>query len=93
MSIKALGLYGGVFVGMLVLALFTTGTFQQGILPRLSGHGASEGAGEGAPGPAAEAGPKAPAPSVEAQNPAAPPVPVAEASPEPAAALTNAPPN
>jgi hypothetical protein len=92
MSIKALGLYGGVFVGMLVLALFTTGTFQQGILPRLSGHGASEGAGEGAPGPAAEAGPKAPAPSVEAQNPAAPPVPVAEASPEPAAALTNAPP-
>ena len=93
MSIKALGLYGGVFVGMLALALFTTGTFQQGILPRLSGHGASEGAGEGAPGPAVEAGPKAPAPSVEAQNPAAtPPVPVIEASHEPAAGTAGAPP-
>ena len=89
MSIKALGLYGGVFVGMLALALFTTGTFQQGILPRLSGHGASE----GAPGPAAETGPKAPAPSVEGQNPAAaPPVPLAEAPIEPTAGLTNAPP-
>jgi hypothetical protein len=88
MSIKMIGVYGGVFVGMLILALFTTGTFQRGILPRLSGHGASESAGEGAPGAAAEAGPKTPLPATTAQDPATtaqnpatatPPVPVAEA--------------
>ena len=91
MSIKALGVYGGGFIGMLVLALFTTGTFQKGILPRLSGHAGSEGAGEGAPGPSAEAGPKAPSSSVEGQNPAAaPPVPAAEAPREPAAGPANA---
>jgi hypothetical protein len=88
MSIKAIGLYGGVFVGMLVLALFTTGTFQQGILPRLSGHGANESAAEGASGSTAEAGPKAFTPSGEAQKPPPPPVPslaVAEAPPGPPA--------
>ena len=44
MSIKMLGLYGGFFVGMLALALFVTGVFQRGILPRLSPRAKSEAA-------------------------------------------------
>ncbi len=48
MSGKRLGMYGGFFVVMLLVALFTTGVFQQGILPRITGAGASEKArGEG----------------------------------------------
>jgi hypothetical protein len=42
MSIKTIGLYGGFFAGMFVVALFVTGVFQQGILPRFSGHGKDE---------------------------------------------------
>jgi len=42
MSIKTLGTYGAFFVGMLVVALFVTGVFQHGILPRFSGGEKSE---------------------------------------------------
>jgi flagellar protein FlbB len=42
MSVKMLGIYGGFFVGMLALALFVTGVFQQGILPRFSRAAKSE---------------------------------------------------
>jgi hypothetical protein len=42
MSIKTIGLYGGFFAGMFVVALFVTGVFQQGILPRFSEHGKDE---------------------------------------------------
>jgi hypothetical protein len=39
MSVKTIGLYSGFFAGMLLVALFVTGVFQQGILPRFSGAG------------------------------------------------------
>jgi hypothetical protein len=42
MSIKTLAMYGTFFVGMLLVALFVTGVFQQGILPRFSGGEKSE---------------------------------------------------
>ena len=92
MFIKMLGVYGGVFVGMLALALFATGTFQQGILPRLSGH-RGEGAGEpseAAHGSATEGGPKVPVAASEPQQPAAPstPAPSATAAISPAPSAT-----
>lgn len=76
MSIKALGMYGGFFLGMLLLALFVTGVFQQAILPRLSRPAAGEGAGSqeastedkaqlGATGPTVGVSAE-PAPTVEA---------------------------
>ena len=46
MSVKAVGLYGGVFFAALALALVVTGTFQHGILPRIVAH---------LPGPARDA--------------------------------------
>jgi len=39
MSFKTIGLYSGFFAAMLLVALFVTGVFQQGILPRVSGAG------------------------------------------------------
>lgn len=49
MSTKWLGIYSSFFVAMLALALFVTGTFQQGILPRMWGPAAREAPGtEGA---------------------------------------------
>jgi hypothetical protein len=39
MSVKVVALYGGFFVGVFMLALVVTGTFQQGILPRVLARG------------------------------------------------------
>ncbi len=42
MSTKWLGIYCGYFLAMLALALFVTGVFQRGILPRLWGQATAE---------------------------------------------------
>ncbi len=52
---KWIGMYTGFFVAMLALALFVTGVFQQGILPRVWGGKTTEALrSDGAPAPPSE---------------------------------------
>jgi hypothetical protein len=76
MSMKAVALYGSFFVGVFVLALMVTGTFQRGILPRFSARGATAGGEVEQPKPA-EAAPaaKMERTAPEAAGPSAPPQP------------------
>jgi flagellar motility protein MotE (MotC chaperone) len=78
MSVKTIGLYSGFFAGMLLVALFVTGVFQQGILPRFSGAGKEEPkqrheTESGAKGPGTGATARAPMESATDSTPSAEP--------------------
>jgi hypothetical protein len=93
MAKKWLAIYSAFFLGVLVLALFLTGVFQQGILPRLRGAGSKGGIetkpAEGRSGPAqlaketpgTDAQPVGAAGGAEASHPDPSPTPQAPPSP------------
>jgi hypothetical protein len=101
MSLKTIGLYSGFFAGMLLVALFVTGVFQQGILPRFSGTGKEDSkkheTDSGAKGPAAGATARPPtgpaAESAPSSEPSEPPptATVPQAAAQPAAGAPEAP--